>query len=362
MQSRQGRLCNSGDDELIRLLSFYYSRRNSGESEGLRFPTILHQSIPPPLSFPFQYPVMYAPDNQLGFSPSINLLMPNEFSNSRSMGFTDTTPTFASHSMPRMDHIVENRNFADVARHCGAAWLSVVAPLPDVPKSHPKTVENNGAQFMRSISQVSNTEQIVDRSGVLDHQSAFRNIHSHFLEAGEKPATQRTIASFHQEALSCTNSQMETKRDILSADASVTAVEHVRRTRPKRALTAYNIFFMEQRQVILEERRLSSPPTSSSENGKLGTKKRRRGNRSGSSHNNRIGFEEMGKMIGQRWQELDRDLRRKYEAKSQADKQRYQEELAEYLLNERNERELKLAALQATVSEDTKHRYFSRRR
>jgi len=72
----------------------------------------------------------------------------------------------------------------------------------------------------------------------------------------------------------------------------------------------------------------------------------------------RVGFEEMGKLIGQRWQELDRDLRLRYEARVQAEKRRYQEELAEYLLNERNEHETKLAALQTSVLEDTKHRYF----
>jgi len=34
----------------------------------------------------------------------------------------------------------------------------------------------------------------------------------------------------------------------------------------------------------------------------------------------KIGFEEMGKVIGQRWQELDCDVQQKYEARVQAEK------------------------------------------
>jgi len=47
---------------------------------------------------------------------------------------------------------------------------------------------------------------------------------------------------------------------------------------------------------------------------------------------------------------------------TQEEKQWYQKELAKYLLNEKNELEKKLAALQAFILEDTKHCYFFERK
>jgi len=66
----------------------------------------------------------------------------------------------------------------------------------------------------------------------------------------------------------------------------------------------------------------------------------------------------MGKIISQRWQELDCGLQQKYEALAQAEKGHYREELAKYLLYERKECEAKFASLQASDMEDTKNCFF----
>jgi len=119
--------------------------------------------------------------------------------------------------------------------------------------------------------------------------------------------------------------------------------------KPKRALTAYNLFFKEQRELILAERRQSNNALDKSMLSRL-AKRRQNG----------VGFEEMGKMIGQRWKELGNEMRLLYEAKAKEEKRRYSDELAAYMEKERNEREIKLACLQATVTEEAKCLYFSR--
>jgi len=73
-----------------------------------------------------------------------------------------------------------------------------------------------------------------------------------------------------------------------------------------------------------------------------------------------VGFEEMGKTIGQRWKELDTEKCLFYKAKDWTEKQQYREELAEYMLNERSQHEAKLESLQALVLEETRWWYFAR--
>jgi len=132
-------------------------------------------------------------------------------------------------------------------------------------------------------------------------------------------------------------------------------VKHLRKGKPKRALTAYNLFFKEQRERIVSETRRQHVHAHVVGNGR---DKREGGAKIQSCT---IGFKEMGKIIGLQWKELDSEMRLVYEKRAKADTKRYNEELAEYTTNARNEREAKLASLQASVSEETKERYFSRR-
>lgn len=66
---------------------------------------------------------------------------------------------------------------------------------------------------------------------------------------------------------------------------------------PKRPLSAYNVFFQRQRQVIFEE------------------------------HDNKIGFEALGKCIGERWRSLTKDERKEYETIAAKDAKRYRREM-----------------------------------
>eukprot|EP00980_Cylindrotheca_fusiformis_P003326 scaffold746_cov123-Cylindrotheca_fusiformis.AAC.14 len=77
--------------------------------------------------------------------------------------------------------------------------------------------------------------------------------------------------------------------------------------RPKRPLSAYNIFFKEERARILEEV------------GHISSKKAK------------IGFQNLAKMIGKRWQDLDPDSMKFYKEKAEIDMIRYRDEMITYV-------------------------------
>lgn len=66
---------------------------------------------------------------------------------------------------------------------------------------------------------------------------------------------------------------------------------------PKRPLSAYNLFFKRERHIVFEQ------------------------------YSRTIGFEELGKVIGQRWKELSKEDRREYEQAALVDAKRYQKDM-----------------------------------
>jgi hypothetical protein len=89
--------------------------------------------------------------------------------------------------------------------------------------------------------------------------------------------------------------------------------------KPKRPLSAYNIFFKEERQRILEEIPESKPSASSN------PRKRKK------SPHGKIGFETLAKVIGRRWQDLASDQVERYKQLANEDMQRYKTEMEIYL-------------------------------
>jgi hypothetical protein len=124
------------------------------------------------------------------------------------------------------------------------------------------------------------------------------------------------------------------------------------RARPKRALTAYNIFFKDQRAKILVELEGDEESIHTS----YGTKQRRRRRPHG-----KIGFEEMAKMIGKKWKGIGPEELAYYKAMAASDKKRLEAELALFMKEECDVLEAARAALEATVSEETKRLYFGRK-
>lgn len=95
------------------------------------------------------------------------------------------------------------------------------------------------------------------------------------------------------------------------------------REKPKRPLSAYNIFFKEERNRILEnipDEEAKLPSTS--------TRKRKK------RPHGKIGFESLAKAIGQRWQSLSETELAIYKEKAQQDMKRYKAEMEAFASNE----------------------------
>lgn len=100
--------------------------------------------------------------------------------------------------------------------------------------------------------------------------------------------------------------------------------------RPKRPLSAYNIFFKEERARILAEIPESTGPAADAPDGAptpAPAKSRRRRNR---NTHGKISFESLAKTIGRRWQEQTPEQVRYYKEKAGVDMLRYKEELQKY--------------------------------
>ena len=111
--------------------------------------------------------------------------------------------------------------------------------------------------------------------------------------------------------------------------------------RPKRPLSAYNIFFKEERARILEKLPTATDDVKKEEDeGKEGEETAAVGeddpkDKSSSKRTKRphgkIGFESLAKVIGQRWQELSADQVEYYKKKAEVDMKRYKQEMEVYL-------------------------------
>ena len=117
----------------------------------------------------------------------------------------------------------------------------------------------------------------------------------------------------------------------LLGNLAVTNQEKGKKTRkkpkdkPKRPLSAYNIFFKEERHRILEVIPESDTPKGDADGSGRKRKKRPHG---------KIGFESLAKVIGQRWQELTTEKVNYYKLKADEDMQRYKKEMEQYITNE----------------------------
>ena len=96
--------------------------------------------------------------------------------------------------------------------------------------------------------------------------------------------------------------------------------------RPKRPLSAYNIFFQHEREKIVS----NSPDTPVTlESLKVDPNRRPKKRRHRKSHG-KIGFADLARTIGEKWKSLDSESKSVFEACARKEKQRYQEEIKEW--------------------------------
>jgi hypothetical protein len=99
--------------------------------------------------------------------------------------------------------------------------------------------------------------------------------------------------------------------------------------KPKRPLSAYNFFFKEEREKILKQVQGEETVKSDGDDGEdsisdevLSRLKKEGG---------KVSFEEMGKLIGQRWKNIDKDRLEQYSALASEDTERYKKEMEAYV-------------------------------
>jgi hypothetical protein len=117
--------------------------------------------------------------------------------------------------------------------------------------------------------------------------------------------------------------------------------------KPKRPLSAYNFFFKEEREKIIKVVLAEDPSAvkqDPDDDGFLDAETIDRLKKEGG----KVSFEEMGKIIGQRWKNIDPDRLSKYSELAAEDTERYKTEMQAY--NGRQEAKMRSEALKPPVS------------
>lgn len=122
-------------------------------------------------------------------------------------------------------------------------------------------------------------------------------------------------------------------------------------TRPKRALTAYNIFFQEQREFMYQERLAKAQQLVQHETGKARS-------RALKAHV-KISFEELARAIAKKWKSLSPEEMAVYTKHAADDKKRYEAQHTNFMKHECIKREQMRAKLEESVPEETKRVYFA---
>jgi len=138
---------------------------------------------------------------------------------------------------------------------------------------------------------------------------------------------------------------------------AVAAEETVLLSKPRRALSAYNLFFKDQRELMI--RRQEEKEEEEERQGQIqNPKKRCRGGARRRKHG--IRFECMAREIAQLWKNVDPHVLSHYAVIAEKDKQRYQQEKEMYMQQCMNIMETTRQQLESTVSDVARQNYLAK--
>lgn len=144
------------------------------------------------------------------------------------------------------------------------------------------------------------------------------------------------------------------------------------KNKPKRPLSAYNIFFKDERAKILagipdkkegeeeedDEGKEKDGDKADNEDEKDTDGKKTVGKKRKRVPHGKIGFESLAKIVGQRWKELPPEELDTYKKRAEEDMKRYRKEMEAYVQKQREGLEQSREHLEKLVDEETKKRYF----
>lgn len=135
------------------------------------------------------------------------------------------------------------------------------------------------------------------------------------------------------------------------------------KNKPKRPLSAYNIFFRDERANILagipdKDEDDEDVEDDDNDDGLDGAKKKSSGKKRKRPPHGKIGFESLAKIVGQRWKELKPDELAKYKKLADVDMVRYRAEMESYVAKQREGLEQSREHLNNLVDNDNKGHFF----
>lgn len=137
------------------------------------------------------------------------------------------------------------------------------------------------------------------------------------------------------------------------------------KNKPKRPLSAYNLFFKDERAKMLAalgiDRKSEDTVSKVDREEEKGSEYKRRKTE---NHNETdikpsgVGFAPMAKQIGKKWKEIDEETLEKYKELAAKDMERYREEMEVYRKKQREGLERTRDDLEDAVPDETKQKYF----
>ncbi|GKY92995.1 hypothetical protein MPSEU_000268000 [Mayamaea pseudoterrestris] len=203
----------------------------------------------------------------------------------------------------------------------------------------------------------------LNSQAALLHQQLLQQSQGQLLHRSVSDPTTHHVAQTSSDAPTKVSEETETSGSSQKASVAPTnnvgsSVIEVRpkvEDKPKRPLSAYNLFFKEERAKMIVELSGGAADAlsdSSSGGGERSRRKKQKPHR-------KVGFEELAKSIGPKWQSLDPLIKAQYQALADEEKKRYQADMAIFVSKQREDMEKCREQLEATVSEETMQQYLA---